>query len=386
MDFSYSEEQQQLQDAVTRFVQGDYGFERRKQIVASPEGFSREVWSGLADLGVLAMTVPEAHGGLGQGPVETQLAMQAMGPALLVEPVLASAVVATALVRDFGDEAAQDALLPAMAAGERIVVLAHEEAGARGEPAWVETAAVREGEGWRLDGAKVMVLHADAADELIVSARVEGAPGNAAGVSLFRVPRGTAGLTLRSCATIDARRASDLVLQGVRLPASAQLGEGGQALPAVERALHVGLAALCAEAVGVMQASVDATVEYLKTRQQFGRPIGSFQALQHRTADMLLHLEQARSMSLLAAMRCTSDDDTARRLALSAAKVVVGQACRFIGQQSVQLHGGMGMTDELVLSHWFKRLLAIELSFGDTDSHLQRFAALSQREALAAAA
>ncbi|WP_119155117.1 acyl-CoA dehydrogenase family protein [Caldimonas tepidiphila] len=386
MDFSYSEEQQQLQDAVTRFVQGDYGFERRKQIVASPEGFSREVWSGLADLGVLAMTVPEAHGGLGYGAVETQLAMQAMGPALLVEPVLASAVIATALVRDFGDATAQDELLPAMAAGERIVVLAHEEAAARGEVARVEATARRDGEGWRLDGRKAMVLHADAADELLVSARIEGAPGDPAGVSLFRVPRGTAGVTLRSCATIDARRASDIELRDVRLPASALLGENGGALPAIERALGIGLAALCAEAVGVMQATVDATVEYLKTRQQFGRPIGSFQALQHRTADMLLHLEQARSMSLLAAMRCTSADDAGRRMALSAAKVVVGQAARFVSQQAVQLHGGMGMTDELVVSHWFKRLLAVELAFGGTDHHLQRFARLSQRAAIEAAA
>jgi alkylation response protein AidB-like acyl-CoA dehydrogenase len=386
MDFSFNEEQQQLQEAVSRFVRGDYGFAQRHAIVASPEGWSRTAWQGLADLGVLAINVPEAHGGLGFGPVETALALQAAAPAMLCEPVLASAVVATVLVRDAGDAAAQADLLPAMAAGERIVVVAHEEAAARGEVRWVETRARADGDGYLLDGRKAVVLHAAAADELIVSARMSGAPGDAQGVSLFRVPRDAAGMTVHSYPTIDGLRAADIALDGVRLPASALLGAEGQGLPAVERAFGIGLAALCAEAVGTMQAMVDATVEYLKTRQQFGQPIGRFQALQHRTADMLLHLEQARSMGYLASIRCTDDDDTERRRALSAAKVTVGQAARFIGQQAVQLHGGMGMTDELDVSHWFKRLLAVGTRFGDTDSHLQRFAALSRSPATTALA
>jgi len=380
MDFSFSEEQQQLQDAITRFVQGDYSFERRKGIVASLEGWSREVWQGLADLGVLAMNVPEAHGGLGYGPVETLLAMQSVGPALLCEPLLESAVIATALVRDFGGAEQQAELLPAMAAGERIVVLAHGEAAARGDAAWVETTATKSGAGYVLQGRKAVVLQAAAADELLVSARTEGAGGDAQGVSVFRVPRNTSGLELKAYPTLDGRRAAEVILREVSVPANACLGTAGAALPAVVRALDIGLAGLCAEALGVMEATVNATVEYLKTRQQFGQPIGRFQALQHRTADMLLHLEQARSMAYLAAMHCGLADDGQRNRTLSAAKVVIGNACRFISQQSVQLHGGMGMTDELNVSHFFKRLMSFELSFGDTDSHLQRFAELSQRD------
>lgn len=380
MDFNFSEEQLQLQDAITRFVQGDYDFEHHRKVVASADGWDRKAWQGLADLGVLAMIVPEDQGGLGYGPIETQLALQATGPALLAEPLLTSGVIATALVRDFAQEPVRSELLGELATGGRILVLAHQEAKARGDVAVVDTTAKADGGHVVLNGAKAVIYHAAAADELLVSAR-EGD-----GVSLFRVAKDTAGLTLRSYATIDGQRAAEVSLSNVKVPASARLGAAGQALPAIERALDIGLAAVTAEAVGIMEATVNATGEYLKTRQQFGQPIGRFQALQHRMADMLLHLEQARSMSYLAAMDCQNPDDDARRKTLSAAKVTIGQACRFIAQQSVQLHGGMGMTDELNVSHWFKRLLAIELSFGDTDLHLERFAKLSQRAALEAAA
>lgn len=385
MDFSFSEEQQQLQDAISRFVQGDYAFERRNQIVKSAQGWSREVWQGLADLGVLAMNIPEADGGLGYGPIETLLAMQSAGPALLCEPLLDSGVIATALVRDFAGAQQRAELLPALGSGERIVVLAHFEPSARGEAAWVEARATQSGDGVVLQGHKAVVPLAPAADELLVSARDAGAPGDAQGVSLFRVPRGTAGLELKAYPTLDGRRAAEVILRDVRLPAAARVGVAGAALPAIDRALGIGLAALCAEALGVMEATVAATVEYLKTRQQFGQPIGRFQALQHRTADMLMHLEQSRSMAYLAAMNCQLADDLQRRKTLSAAKVVIGNACRFIGQQAVQLHGGMGMTEELNVSHFFKRLLAIELTLGDTDTHLQRFAELTQRDVLLAA-
>jgi alkylation response protein AidB-like acyl-CoA dehydrogenase len=380
MDFSFSEEQQQLQDAITRFVQGDYSFERRHKILKSADGWSREVWQGLADLGVLAMNIPEADGGLGYGPIETLLAMQSAGPALLCEPLLDSAVVATALVRDFGSPEQRAELLPAMGAGEHIVVLAHTEASGRGQAVWVETSAKKTGDGYVLNGHKAVVSLAPAADELLVSARVSGQPGDADGVAVFRVAKDVTGLSLKAFKTLDGRRAADVVLAGVTVPASALLGSPSKsATAAIDRALDIGLAALCAEALGVMEATVNATIEYLKTRQQFGQPIGRFQALQHRTADMLLHLEQSRSMAYLAAMNCQSTDEAQRLKTVSAAKVVIGNACRFISQQSVQLHGGMGMTEELNVSHFFKRLMAIELSFGDTDTHLQRFAALTQR-------
>jgi alkylation response protein AidB-like acyl-CoA dehydrogenase len=221
-------------------------------------------------------------------------------------------------------------------------------------------------------------MHAGAADTLLVSARTAGEAGEAMGVSLFLVPRATPGLALDTYPTFDGRRASDVYLQGVEVPAASRLGTEGEALPAVDAALDIGLAALCADAVGVMQALLDATVDYVRTRQQFGQPIGRFQALQHRIADMLIHLEQARSMSYLAALRCAGEDAGERRRALSAAKVVIGQAARFVGQQSVQLHGGMGMTDELKVSHLFKRLTAAQLMFGDSDLHLQRYAALTR--------
>jgi alkylation response protein AidB-like acyl-CoA dehydrogenase len=221
-------------------------------------------------------------------------------------------------------------------------------------------------------------MHAAAADTLLISARTAGDAADVRGVTLFRVPRDAAGLTLNSYPTIDGQRAADVYLKGVEVPAGSKLGAEAAALPAIEAALDIGLAALCAEAVGVMQALVDATVMYVQTRQQFGVAIGRFQALQHRIADMLIHLEQARSMSYLAALRCSDANVTERRRALSAAKAVIGQASRFVGQQAVQLHGGMGMTDELVVSHWFKRLTAAEMMFGDSDAHLQRYAALTR--------
>ena len=373
MDFEFSEEQRQLEDTVRRFVERDYGFERRRAIKDSPAGWSREAWQALADLGVLALNVPEAHGGLGCGPLETMLAMNAFGAGMLLEPYLESAVLATALLREAADAAQQAALLPALAAGEKIAVPAHDEPGARGETARVESRAGRSGDGYILQGRKAVVPHAGAADILIVSARTSGAADDPEGISLFLVDKDAPGLTLREYPTLDGRRAAEVRLDKVSLPGTARLGAEGQAFAAIERAIDIGIAALCAEAVGAMKALLDATVEYLKTRRQFGQPIGRFQALQHRTADMLVHYEQAKSMGTLAAMRCTSENRRERRKAVSAAKVTIGQACRFIGQQAVQLHGGMGMSDELNVSHWFKRLAAIELTFGDTDTHIGRF-------------
>jgi len=378
LNFEFSDEQRQLHDAVERYLSEEYGFERYQSIKRSDAGWDTSIWRGLADLGVLAITVPAAQGGLGFGPLETLAMMGDCGRSLLLEPVMSSAVIATAALRAFVDEVAAGDLLTDMATGGKIAVLAHFESGARFESQWVTTSARRAGDGYRLDGHKGVVMHAAAADTLLVSARTSGAPGDAQGVSLFLVPRASPGLVLDHYPTVDGQRAADVYLQGVELPAGSRLGAEGRALAAIETALDVGLAALCADAVGVMQALVDATVDYVRQRQQFGQPIGRFQALQHRIADMLIHLEQARSMSYLAALRCTDTNVGERRRALSAAKVVMGQAARFVGQQAVQLHGGMGMTDELRVSHWFKRLTAAQLMFGDSDSHLQRYAALTR--------
>ncbi len=378
MNFEFSDEQRQLHDAVERYLGERYGFDRYKSIKDSAEGWDPSVWRGLADLGVLAITVPVAQGGLGFGPLETLAMMGDCGRSLLLEPVLSSAVIATAVLRAFAGEPHAGALLMRMAAGKEVAVLAHFESGARFESQWVSTRARRIGAKYVLDGHKGVVMHAGAAGTLLVSARTAGEPGDVRGVSLFAVPRGTAGLVMDPYPTVDGQRAADVYLQAVELPESSRLGADGEALGAVEAALDIGLAALCADAVGVMQAMVDATIEYVRMRQQFGQPIGRFQVLQHRIADMQIHLEQARSMSYLAALRCTAEDVRERRRALSAAKVVVGQAARFVGQQSVQLHGGMGMTDELKISHWFKRLTAAQLMFGDSDTHLQRYSTLAR--------
>jgi len=377
MDFEFSDEQRQLREAIEAFTAKEYPFERLRAVKRSGAGWDPAVWRGLAELGIPALNVPTSLGGLGYGPTETLALMEACGPSLLLEPILTSAVIATALLRQFESDAAPAELLRAMATGERIAALAHFEPQSRFDAAWVETRAAAAGEGFRLDGHKAVVAHAGLADVLIVSARSAGEAEDPDGVSLFLVPRGAPGLELTEFLTVDGQRAADVTLKDVRLPSAARLAAGGDALAAVESALDVGLAALCAEGVSVMQATIHATVDYLNTRQQFGQPIGRFQALQHRVADMTVHLEQARSMSYLAAMRCTATDVHERRRALSAAKVVIAEAARFIGQQSVQLHGGMGMTDELKLSHWFKRLTAIEILFGDGDHHLQRFAALT---------
>lgn len=375
MDFELSEEQRQLREAVAGFLAKEYTFERLRAIKRSGAGWDPAVWKALAELGVAAINVPASCGGLGYGPTETLALMEACGPSLLLEPVLTSAVIATALLREYEEAAPAADLLRAMASGERIAALAHAEPGSGFDARWVETRAEAAGEGYRLNGQKAVVAHAGLADVLLVSARTGGSVADAAGIALFLVPRTTAGLELAEYLTLDGQRAADVYLKDVRLPASARLGGAGDALPAIEAALDAGLAALCAEAVGLMQAVLEATVSYLNTRQQFGQPIGRFQVLQHRVADMVTHLEQARSMSYLAAMRCTAADVAERRRVLSAAKVVISEAARFVGQQSVQLHGGMGMTDEFQVSHWFKRLTAVEILFGDADHHVQRYAA-----------
>jgi alkylation response protein AidB-like acyl-CoA dehydrogenase len=374
MDFEFTREQQLLSDSLRRFLAERYAFEARRAIVRSSDGWSREIWSALAEMGLLGLQVPEEFGGAGDAPVETLVTMTAFGRVLLVEPYLPSAILATSLIRDLGSAADKKSLLPPMVAGERIVVPAHDEEGTRHALSHLTTSAVRKGDGFVLNGRKAVILHAAAADHLLVSARTSGEPEAEEGISLFLVKRDAPGVYLTTYPTLDEQRAAEIVLREAQLPRAALLGPEGRAFPAIRAAWDVGLAALCAEAVGALQAIVDATLEYTKTRKQFGVPIGTFQALQHRMAEMLLHVEQARSMSYLAALRCRDPDPLARARAVSAAKVLVGQACRRVGQEAIQLHGGMGMTDELAVSHYFRRLTVIELSFGDTEHHLERFA------------
>lgn len=378
MDFNFTAEQQLLADTVQRFVRERYSFEKRREILATAAGWSRDVWQELAGLGLTALNVPEEHGGLKGGPVDTMLVMNALGEGLLLEPFLGAAVLTPALVAHLGDADAAQELLPAIASGERIVIVAHQEPQTRGELNHVATRAKDNGAGYVLDGYKNVIAHGGAADEFLVTARTAGNTTDTAGISVFRVDPKAAGVTVKSYRTIDGQSAADIEFKGVQLAASSRVGAAGQAGDAIEAAHAVALSAICAEAVGIMKALNAATLDFTRSRKQFGQPIAKFQVLQHRMADMLLQSEQAKSMSYLAAIKCVDADAKERRRALAAAKVVIGQAGKYVGQQAVQLHGGMGVTDELIVSHYFKRLTTIDLICGDADFHLQQFFAQSR--------
>ena len=366
MDFAFTDEQQMLLDTTRRFVTERYGFAYRKGVRDSNEGWSREAWKGLADLGLLASNIPESDGGIGAGPVGSMLVGTVLGECLSLEPFWSSAVVATRAIVELGSAEQRRQWLPPMAAGELVAVLAHDEADMRGGGLQMGTRAAREGAGWRLNGRKSLIYHAQAAGLLLVSASTDDDD-----LGVFAVPAGAPGLQLHPCTTVDDQRAADVVLENVAVGEDARLG--GDATAALQTVSDAGLAALCSEAFGAMDKVFAATVEYSRSRLQFGVPIGSFQALQHRMAEMLMHLEQARSMLYLATSACADDDMQTRNAALDAAKVLMGQAARYIGQQAIQLHGGMGMTDELNISHYFKRLLAFELRCGTTTAHLEDY-------------
>ena len=374
MKFDLTEEQRLLADSVRRFVATDYSFEARKRIVVSASGMSAASWKQLAELGLLALALPAEHEGYGGGAVDLAPVMEAFGDALVLEPYLATVMCARIVVRA-GDAAQKAGLLPAVASGATRLALAHLEEGARYDLAHVGLHAVREGDGYVLDGVKRVVLHAPQSDRMVVSARTSGRVGEPAGISLFLVDTGARGVRLQPYRTLDELVAADVVLEGLRVPANARLGDEGGAFGALEEAVDFATALLCAEAVGAIRSANDATLEYLKARKQFGVPIGAFQALQHRMVDMVVHLEQARSMASLA---CDAMDRgvpaNERRRLVSAAKLRVAEACRHVSQEAVQLHGGMGMTEELKVSHTFRRLTMIAQQFGDADFHLGRFA------------
>lgn len=368
MDFSLSDEQQMLRESTRRWLADHYGFEQRRRIIASAEGYSRSLWREYAELGLLGLNVPAAHGGLDGGPIGTLLVSQALGAALVVEPYLSSAVLATCAFAKLASPQQRSAWLPKLASGDCILTVAHDEPESPHHDCAIQTRAVLSGSTWTLTGRKAAVYHAPLADFLLVSARV----GAGAERALFVVPRDGVGVSLESFTTVDAQRAAHVGLENVKVAADARVG--GDVSGELPLVLDYGLAALCAEAVGALDALLAMTIEYARTRVQFGVPIGRFQALQHRMADMLTHVEQARSMAYLAASRCESPAEAERSAALSGAKVVIGRAARFVGQQAVQLHGGMGVTDELAVSHYFKRLLAFEIRFGSTEAHLDRYA------------
>ena len=375
MKFDYSEEQQLVADSVRRFVAQDYGFEARRKIVASADGWGREVWAKLAEIGLLGLPFPAEQGGFGGRAVDLMSVMEAMGDALLVEPYLSTVALAGRLVARTGDEAQLGATIPAIVEGRQVLAFAHTEDGARYDLAHVATRAKRGGDGYVLDGVKRVVLHAPCADRLVVSARTSGADTDESGISLFLVDAKAPGVSMSAYRTLDELRAADVTFASVKVGPGALLGAEGSALPAIEEAADYATALICAEAVGARKFACDTTLEYLKTRRQFGMPIGSFQALQHRMVDMVISYEQARSMASLACARVdTEPDPRERKRVVSAAKIKIADACRHVSQESVQLHGGMGMSEELKVSHTFRRLTMIARQLGDADHHLERFA------------
>ena len=374
MDFDFTEEQRLLRDSVDRLLADRYAFDKRRAYLAEPEGWSRAMWAHYAELGLLGLPFAEEHGGFGGGGIELMLVMEAFGRALVLEPYLATIVLAGTALRFAGSEAQQAALLPQVAEGKLLLAFAHSERQARYDLSDVLTTATPKATGWVLDGAKSVVAHGDSADRLVVSARTSGNRNDTAGITLFLVDAAAQGVARRAYAMRDGTRAAEIALSGVELGPDAMLGDIGAAFPVIERVVEAGIAATSAEAVGAMETMQAMTLEYLKTRQQFGRPIGQNQALQHRASEMFMSLEQGRSMAMLAAMMVDEPDAAERAHNITMAKIGVGQAARFVSQNAVQLHGGIGMTEEYAVGHYFRRCMVIEHSFGDTAHHLSRLA------------
>ena len=364
MDFNFSDDQEQLRDAVRKWVDKGYDFERRRKAVEAG-GFDRSVWNELAELGLAGLYIPEADGGMGMGPVEGMVVMEELGRGMVLEP-LNQALIAGGVLSGYAPDALKTEWLPRIAAGDALVVLASQERRARYRLDVCDAKATQSSVGWSLTATKNVVPVGDQADAFLVPATVNGA------VALFLVARGASGVSTRGYGTQDGGRAADLILQNA--PASLITTDG---LAALELAEDIGIAATCAEAVGVMDKTVDLTAECLNTRKQFGVPIGSFQALRHRAADMKMQLELARSMSYYASLKLNAPADERRR-AMARAKVQLGNSMRFVGQQSVQMHGGIGVTDEYIGSHYFKKLTQLEMSFGDTMHHLGEVSARMQ--------
>ena len=378
MRFEHTEDRRMLADSLGRFIKEQYGFETRDRIARSAQGYSPEMWRQFADLGMIGALFGEERGGFGGAGFDIAVVFEALGRGLVVEPFLGSAVLAGGAIAAAGSEA-QHGLLAEIMAGTCIAAFAHAEPDAHYELAHVRTRAERRGDGWVLNGAKAVVMHGESADLFVVSARSAGGVDDEAGLSLFVVPARTAGLSLRGYPNIDGGRAAEVTLDNVTLGPDALLGTEGAAFAIVENVVGAGILALCAESLGAMDAAKDATLDYLRTRQQFGVPIGSFQALQHRMADLLLEIEQARSAVINAAAALATERVTRER-ALSAAKFTIGRVGTRVAEECIQLHGGIGMTWELPLAHYAKRLVMIDHQLGDEDHHLERYIALGRTE------
>jgi len=372
MDFDLSEEQRLLKESVDGLLTDAYDFEQRKTYMKEKGGWSKAVWGKLAEQGLLGLPFTEADGGFGAGAVETMIVMEALGKALLLEPYLATVVIGGGFLRHGGSDAQKAAYIPSIIDGSKTFAFAQLEKNSRYDLNDVATSAKKKGAGWTIDGEKFVVINGENADTLIVTARTKADQRDRSGIGVFLVPGNAKGVVKKSYPTQDGLHAADISFTGVEVGGDAAIGDGENALPLIERVVDEARTAMCAEAVGAMDESLKTTVEYLKTRKQFGVPIGSFQTLQHRAADMFVAVEQARSMSMFATMAADFEDAKERTTAVAAAKVQIGKSLKFVGQQSIQLHGGIGMTMEAKIGHYFKRLTMIENSFGDTEYHLRR--------------
>ena len=377
MDFNLSEEQRLLAESVERFIQNDYGFAARQKIVASSTGLHSAHWKTFADLGWLGVPFAEEDGGFGGGPIEVTVLMERFGRGLVIEPYITGVLLAGRSIALAGDRGQKERWLSPIIDGTKVAAFASTEPSSRFDVTDVSTTATADGNGWVLNGHKAVVVHAANADFLVVTARTSGARRDRDGVSLFVLPSDTAGIQRRDYATVDELRASEVQFTNVRVGADALLGKAGAAAAVLEQVVDEATLAVGAEAVGMMEVLYKSTVDYTKQRQQFGQPISQFQVLQHRMVDMFMEAELSKSLMFMAAMRLAEGyNDTARR-AISAFKVQVGKSGRFVAQNAVQLHGGMGMTEELAIGHYFKRMTIIDAWFGNTDFHLRRFGSLA---------
>jgi pimeloyl-CoA dehydrogenase small subunit len=372
MDFDLSEEQRLLKESVDGLLNDSYDFDARKKYMKEKGGWSRAFWGKLAEQGLLGLPFAEADGGFGAGAVETAIVMEALGKAMVLEPYLPTVVIAGGFLRHGGSVAQKAAHIPGIIDGSKTFAFAQLEKNSRYDLSDVATTAKKKGGGWVIDGEKFVVLNGENADTLVVTARTKGGQRDKAGVGVFLVPAGARGVIRKGYPTQDGLHAADITFTGVEVGAEAAIGDPENGLPLIERVVDDARTALCAEAVGAMDESLKTTVEYLKTRKQFGVAIGSFQTLQHRAADMFVAVEQARSMSMFATMAADFNDAKERATAVAAAKVQIGKSAKFVGQQSIQLHGGIGMTMEAKIGHYFKRLTMIENTFGDTEYNLRR--------------
>ena len=378
MDFAYTSEQDMLRDTVARLVREQYDFDTRRKVAKSEAGWRPEMWSQFAELGLLGASFSEEEGGFGGGPIEAMIISEEFGKGLVIEPYLQTVIIGGGFLRHGGSAAQKEENIADMIGGERRYAFAYSEPKSRFDLNDVATTAKKDGKGYTLNGHKAVVVGAPFATHLIVTARTSGGQRDTAGITLFLVSKNTKGVVTRDYPTVDGLRASEVILENVSIGADAVIGEPDNAMPLVEKVVDEAIASLCAEAVGCFKVLNEATLTYSKTRKQFGQPIGNFQVLQHRMVDMFMACEQSISMTYMVTLKL-GEADRQRKLAASGAKVQIGKAGKLISQEAVQIHGGMGMTDELNVGHFFKRVTMIESQFGNTDWHLRRYTELSNR-------